>query len=72
MTNLSTLYFLVKNEPGTFENVNPSEDIRMMEEIESDLLVRAPDAAVRNILGFASSYTSVPSVLLNEIDVFKN
>ncbi len=62
MTNLSTL----------LENGNLAEEIKLMEEIDSDLLVRAPEAAVRNILGFASSYTSIPSILLDEIEVYKN
>jgi hypothetical protein len=43
-----------------------------MEEFESDMLVGAPEAAVRNILGYASSYMSMPSILLNEIDIYKN
>lgn len=62
MTNLSTLL-----KDGTF-----AEEIKLMEEIDSDLLVHAPEAAVRNILGFASSYTSLPSILLDEIEIFKN
>ena len=72
MTNLSTLYFLVNNESGNFEEGNQLNEIHLMEEIDSNLLVCAPEAAVRNILGFASSYTSMPSVLLDEIDVYKN
>jgi len=62
MTNLSTL----------LENGKLAEEIKMMEEIESDLLVCAPEAAVKIILGFASSYTSIPSILLDEIEVYKN
>ncbi|MCX6224617.1 MAG: hypothetical protein NTV01_07690 [Bacteroidia bacterium] len=72
MTNLSTLLFLVNIESGLEENDNLSEDITLMEEFESDMLVCAPEAAVKNILGFASSYTSMPSILLDEIDVYKN
>lgn len=62
MTNLSTL----------LTNGNLAEEIKMMEEMNADLLVCAPEAAIRNILGFASSYTSIPSVLLDEIEVYKN
>jgi len=72
MTNLSTLYFLINNELGNVENGNLVDEINLMEEIDSDMLVRAPEAAVRNILGFARSYTSMPSILLDEIDVYKN
>ena len=72
MTNLSTLYFLVNNELANFEEGNELNEIHLMEEIDSNLLVCAPETAVRNILGFASSYTSIPSVLLDEIDVYKN
>jgi len=72
MTNLSTLYFLVNNELGNLEEGKLVNEINRMEEIDSDLLVRAPEAAVRNILGFACSYTSLPSILLNEIDFYKN
>jgi hypothetical protein len=62
MTNLSTL----------LNDGNLAEEIKMMEEMDSDMLVLAPEDAVRNILGFASSYTSIPSVFLEEIEVFKN
>ncbi|MFA5816839.1 MAG: hypothetical protein WC865_14595 [Bacteroidales bacterium] len=72
MTNLSTLYFLVNNELGNLEDGNIVNEINLMEEIDSDLLVCAPEAAVRNILGFASSYTSMPSILLDEIEFYKN
>ena len=72
MTNLSTLYILVNSELGKLEEGTLVNDIKMMEEIDSDMLISAPEAAVRNILGFASSYTSMPSILLDEIDVFKN
>ena len=72
MTNLSTLYFLVNNELGNLEDGNIVNEINLMEEIDSDLLVCAPSAAVRNILGFASSYTSMPSILLDEIEIYKN
>jgi len=72
MTNLSTLYFLVNNEPGNLEDGNIVNEINLMEEIDSDMLVRAPEAAVRNILGFASSFTSMPSVLLDEIEFYEN
>ena len=72
MTNLSTLNFLVYSESGSAEKVNLSEEIKLMEDINSDLLVCAPDAAVRNIIGFAYSYCTMPSILLDEIDVYKN
>jgi len=72
MTNLSTLFFLVKSESGNFEEGNLVNEIKWMEDIDSDLLVRAPEVAVRNILGFACSFTSMPSVLLDEIEVYKN
>ncbi|TSA37711.1 MAG: hypothetical protein D4R64_05055 [Porphyromonadaceae bacterium] len=72
MTNLSTLYFLVHKELGNVENGRLVEEINLMEEIDSDMLVRAPDDAVRNILGFARSYTSMPSILLDEIEIYKN
>lgn len=72
MTNLSTLYFLVNNELGNLEDGNIVNEINLMEEIDSDMLVRAPEAAVRNILGFASSFTSMPSVLLDEIEFYEN
>jgi hypothetical protein len=72
MTKLSTLYLLVKNEISGIENVNLEEDLIMMEELDSDLLILAPESAVRNILGFVHSYSSIPSVLLDEIDVYKN
>jgi hypothetical protein len=72
MTNLSTLYFLVNKESGSLEEGNIVNEIKRMEEIDSDLLVRAPEAAVTNILGFARSYMSMPSILLDEIEVYKN
>lgn len=72
MTNLSTLYLLVNNELGNLEDGNIVNEIKLMEEIDSDLLVRAPEAAVRNILGFARSYTSMPSILLDEIEFYEN
>lgn len=72
MTNLSTLLFLVNIESGLEENGNLTEEIKLIEEFESDMLVSAPENAVRNILGFARSYTSVPSILLDEIGVYKN
>jgi hypothetical protein len=72
MTNLSTLLFLVNIESGLVEDGTLTEEFKLMEEFESDLLVSAPENAVRNILGFASSYTSMPSILLDEIDVYKN
>lgn len=71
MTNLSTLLFLVNIESG-FEESNVPEEINLMEEFESDMLVCAPETAVQNILGFASSYTSMPSGLLDEIEIYKN
>lgn len=72
MTNLSTLYYLVNVELGNVEKGNASDEIKLMEEIDSDMLVHAPEAAIRNILGFACSYTSMPSVLIDEIEVYKN
>lgn len=72
MTNLSTLYLLVNNELGNLEDGNIVNEINLMEEIDSDLLVRAPEAAVRNILGFARSYTLMPSILLDEIEFYEN
>jgi hypothetical protein len=72
MTNLSTLLFLVNIESGLVEDGTLTEEFKLMEEFESDLLVSAPENAVRKILGFASSYTSMPSILLDEIDVYKN
>ncbi len=72
MTNLSTLLFLVNIESGLIEEGKQSEDMNLMEEFDTDMLVCAPENAVRNILGFASSYTSMPSILLDEIDVYKN
>jgi hypothetical protein len=72
MTNLSTLLFLVNIESDLEENGSFAEEIKLMEEFESDMLVGAPEAAVRNILGYASSYMSMPSILLNEIDIYKN
>lgn len=62
MTNLSTLLL----------NGNLAEEIKKMEEMDTDFLVLAPEAAVRNILGFVSAYESITSILLDEIDVFKN
>ena len=70
MTNLSTLYLLVNNELGNLEDGNIVNEINLMEEIDSDLLVRAPEAAVSNILGFARSYTLMPSILLDEIEFY--
>jgi hypothetical protein len=72
MTNLSTLLSLVNLEAELEENGNNTEDISMMEDLESDLLVCAPEAAVNNILGFAGSYAWLPSVLIEEIEIFKN
>ncbi len=72
MTNLSTLLFLVNIESGIEENGKLSEEIKLMEEFESDMLVSAPEAAIKNILGFASSYTSVKSILLDEIEFYQN
>lgn len=72
MTNLSTLLFLVNIESGLIEEGKQSEELNLMEEFDTDMLVCAPESAVRNILGFASSYTSMPSILLDEIDVYKN
>lgn len=62
MTNLSTLLL----------NGNLAEELKMMEEMDNDFLVSAPEAAVSRILGFASSFTSIPSVMLDEIEVYKN
>ncbi len=72
MTNLSTLFFLVNIESGLTEDGTLTEEFKLMEDFESDLLVCAPENAVRNILGFASSYTTMPSILLDEIEVYKN
>jgi hypothetical protein len=72
MTNLSTLLFLVNIESGIEEIGKLSEEINLMEEFESDMLVSAPESALKNILGFASSYTSMQSILLDEIEVYKN
>jgi hypothetical protein len=72
MTNLSTLLMMVNLESEIEENGSNTEEISMMEELESSMLVCAPEAAVSNILGFASSYTCVPSVLLEEIEIYKN
>jgi hypothetical protein len=72
MTNLSTLYFLVNSGSGKLEEGNLVNEINLMEEVDSEMLICAPEAAVRNILGFASAYASMPSVLLDEIEVFKN
>ena len=72
MTNLSTLFFLSSIKPESEEPGPQPEDIIMMEEMESDQLVSAPENAVRNILGFARSYSSVPSILLEEIDLYSN
>jgi len=62
MSKLSTL----------LKDGNIEEEFTLMEEFDTDLLVCAPDAAVRNILGFARSYTLIPSILLDEIEVYKN
>jgi hypothetical protein len=63
MTNLSTL----------LKNGNLAEEIKMMEEMDTDFLVlAAPETAVRNILGFASSFEAITSILLDEIEVYKN
>jgi hypothetical protein len=62
MTNLSTL----------LKNGNLAEEIKMMEEMDTDFLVLAPETAVRNILGFASSFEAITSILLDEIEVYKN
>jgi hypothetical protein len=72
MTNLSTLFFLVQSESGPVENGYLAEEIKLMEEVDSDMLVFAPESAVRNIIGFANSYTFMPSVLLDEIEIYKN
>ncbi|MFA6125802.1 MAG: hypothetical protein WC699_00725 [Bacteroidales bacterium] len=72
MTKLSTLNFLVNVELGKTEEDSILNEINLMEDIDSDMLVRAPEAAVRNILGFARSYASLPSILLAEIEVYKN
>jgi hypothetical protein len=72
MTNLSTLLFLVNIESGLEENGSLAEELNLMEDFDNDMLVCAPETAVRNILGFASSYTSFPSILLDEIEIYKN
>ena len=72
MTNLSTLLMMVNLESEIDENGCNTDEISMMEDLDSDLLVCAPEAAVNNILGFACSYTSIPSVLLEEIEIYKN
>jgi hypothetical protein len=72
MTNLSTLFFLVNIDSEHEESNGLEEELNLMENFESDLLVAAPEAAVRNIIGFASSYTSMPSDLIDEIEVYKN
>ncbi len=72
MTNLSTLFFLVNIESGLEVNGNISEEIKLMENFDPEVLVEAPESAVRNILGFARSYTSMPSILLDEIELYQN
>ncbi|MDD4646003.1 MAG: hypothetical protein PHY99_08450 [Bacteroidales bacterium] len=72
MTNLSTLYILVSSELTNLEEGHVVQEFSQIEEMDSDLLVRAPESAVRNILGFARSYTSMPSKLLDEIEIYQN
>ena len=62
MTNLSTLLF----------NGNLADEIKMMEDMDTEFLVAAPEEAVNHILGFASSFASISSVMLDEIEVYKN
>jgi hypothetical protein len=72
MMNLSTLFFLVNTESEKDEDSKLFEEINLMEEMDSEPMFKAPEGAVKRILGFAAAYSAVPSVYLKEIDIFKN
>jgi hypothetical protein len=72
MTNLSTLFFLVNTESANDEDGMLLEEINLMEVMDTEPMFTAPEMAVRKILGFAASYSTKPSALLNEVEFFNN
>jgi hypothetical protein len=70
--NLSTLFFLANAESAKDEETKLLDEISLMEEMDSEPLFKAPEGAVKQILGFAAAYSAVSSVYLKEIDIFKN
>ena len=72
MMNLSTLFFLVSKDSETEDDFRLLEETEMVAEAKNEILFNAPEKAVEQILGFASAYVSIPSVLMDEIELMKN
>lgn len=80
MTNISTLFMIVNSIEGSAGEEAGLEALMSDEESEyADWLIerhgqieRAPETAVRNILGFARSYKVLPSKSLEHIDLYEN
>ncbi|MCD6332082.1 MAG: hypothetical protein J7L89_02305 [Bacteroidales bacterium] len=65
MVNFTTLFFLVNQVEGPVENDE--------EDLKTDAwLIEAPEAAVRNVIGFARSYSLISSQTLEYIDLYEN
>jgi hypothetical protein len=71
MMNLSTLIFLVNTEAGPDDYEKSLEELSLMND-NAEPVIEAPEAAVMNILGFASAYVRLPSAFLDEIELLKN
>lgn len=72
MMNLSTLIFLVNTEAGTDDFEKSLEELSLMNDFNAEPVVEPPEEAVSKILGFASAYVSMPSALMDEIELMKN
>jgi len=72
MMNLSTLLFLVNTEPGNEEDSHLVEEINLMEKIDTEPLFKAPEAAVRKVLGFAAACSTMKTSSIEEFEIIKN
>jgi len=79
MMNISTLFFLVNSNEGSA--TDEARSMMMMDD-DGDMaewlvnqqvsLTQAPEAAVSKVLGFAHSYSVMPSKSLEYIDLYEN
>jgi hypothetical protein len=72
MMNLSTLFFLVNTDSEKEESSQLPEEMNLIEDLDSENLFKAPDEAVKKVLGFAASYMTMKSSYLDEMEMFKN
>ena len=79
MTKLSTLFFLVNESErlsaeliGWMDKMDDVQSLEMSEENEEPGLLKAPERAVKNIIGFTHAHTVVHSKNLDYIDLYKN